>query len=207
AKLLVGDDLVGDRLHHVRAGHEHVARVAHHVDEVGHRRRIDGTAGAGAHYHADLWHRARGLYVAPEDFGIAAERRHALLDTGAAGIVQTDHRRPVLHGEVHDLANLLGMGLAQRAAEHGEILAEDVDHAAVDRAPAGYYAVAGDHRVGHAEIGRAVSDEHVVFFKAARIEQDVQAFAGRQLALAMLCVDALFPTPQAGFFTAPLQRF
>ena len=38
AQVLVGDDLVGDRLHHVGAGHVHVARVLHHEDEVGHRR-------------------------------------------------------------------------------------------------------------------------------------------------------------------------
>src|SRR5437762_1720978 len=35
AQLVEGDVFVGDRLHHVRAGHEHVARVADHDDEVG----------------------------------------------------------------------------------------------------------------------------------------------------------------------------
>jgi hypothetical protein len=34
------------------------------------------------------------------------------------------------------------MGFRQRAAEDGEILAEDIDHAAVDRAPAGDHAIA-----------------------------------------------------------------
>ena len=49
AQFLGCDDLVGHRLHHVRAGDEHVARVAHHEDEIGHRRRIDVAAGARAH--------------------------------------------------------------------------------------------------------------------------------------------------------------
>src|SRR5258708_30765169 len=40
------DHLVGDGLHHIGAGDEHVAGVLHHEDEVGHRRRIDVAAGA-----------------------------------------------------------------------------------------------------------------------------------------------------------------
>ena len=87
---------------------------------------------------------ARGLHVAPEHLGIAAERGHALLDARAAGIVEPDQRRAVLHGEVHHLADLLGMRFRQRAAEDGEILAKDIDRAAVDGAPAGDDAVAGE---------------------------------------------------------------
>ncbi len=44
-------------------------------------------------------------------------REDALLDARAAGIVQADHRRAVLHRQVHDLADLFCMGLTQRAAE------------------------------------------------------------------------------------------
>jgi hypothetical protein len=70
AELFRGDDLIGDRLHDVRAGHEHVGTVAHHEDKVGHRRRIDGAAGAGAHDHRDLRNDARNLGIAAEDLGI-----------------------------------------------------------------------------------------------------------------------------------------
>jgi hypothetical protein len=65
---------VGDGLHHVRAGDEHVARVAHHEDEVGHGGRIDVAAGAGAHDDGDLRNDAGGQHVALEDLAIAAER-------------------------------------------------------------------------------------------------------------------------------------
>jgi hypothetical protein len=85
--------LVGDGLHHVGAGDEHVARVLHHEDEVGHRRRIDVAARARAHDHADLRDHARGEHVALEHLGIAAERRDAFLDARAAGVVEADDRR------------------------------------------------------------------------------------------------------------------
>src|SRR5260370_12340374 len=46
------------------------------------------------------------------------------------------------HRLVHDLADLLGMRLGERAAEDGEVLAEDEDEAPVDRAVAGDDSVA-----------------------------------------------------------------
>ena len=46
AELFGSHHFVGDRLHHVRPGHEHVARVLHHEDEVGHGGRIDIAARA-----------------------------------------------------------------------------------------------------------------------------------------------------------------
>src|SRR5206468_7359766 len=84
AKLFGGDDFVGHRLHHVGAGDEHVAGVLHHEDEVGHRRRIDVAAGAGAHDHGDLRDYAGGNDVAAEHIGIARQGSHAFLDVRAA---------------------------------------------------------------------------------------------------------------------------
>ncbi len=60
--------------------------------------------------------------VALEHVGVAAERRHAFLDARAARIVEADHRGADLNRLVHDLADLLGMRLGQRATEHGEVL-------------------------------------------------------------------------------------
>ena len=47
AQFLGRHDLVGDGLHHVRAGDEHVGRIADHEDEIGHGRRIDGAPAQG----------------------------------------------------------------------------------------------------------------------------------------------------------------
>ncbi len=89
------------------------------------------------------------------------------------------------------------MRLAQRAAEHGEVLAEDEDQAAVDHPVAGDHAIARDLVVGHAEVDRAVLDEHVPFLEGAVVQQQLDALARRQLALLVLRVDALVSTAEA----------
>ena len=67
----------------------------------------------------------------------------------------------------------------KRAAEHGEILREDIDQPAVDRARSGDHAVAGDVLRLHPEVGAIMLDEHVIFFEAAGIEQDAKAARAR----------------------------
>jgi hypothetical protein len=203
AELFRGHRLVGDGLDHLRAGHEHVARVAHHEDEVGHRRGVDVAAGAGAHDHRDLRDDAGGGDIALEDLAIAAERRDALLDAGAAGVEQADDRRAHLQRHVLDLHDLLGMCLGKRAAEDGEILREDEDRAAVDRAPAGDDAVAGDLLgLVHAEIDAALLHEHVELLEGVLVEQQLDALAGSQLAFAVLRRDAAFAAALARAFAA-----
>ena len=98
------------------------------------------------------------------------------------------------------------MGLRHRPAQHGEILTEDIDHAPVDRAPAGHDTVAARFALLHAEIGAAMGHEHVVFLKAALIQKQFDPLAGRQLALGMLRVDPCLPATQTGPCT-PLFQF
>ena len=190
AELLGGDDLVGHRLHHVRPGDEHVARVAHHEDEIGHGRRIDVAAGARPHDHRDLRNDARGDDIALEHFAVTAKRRDAFLDARAAGIEQADDRGAGPHRHVLDLDDLLRVGFRQRAAEHGEILGEDKHGAAVDGAETGHHAVAGDMAFLHAEIGRAVLDEHVELLERAAVHQQFDALARGELAALVLRLDA-----------------
>ena len=198
AELLGGDLLVRHGLHDVGAGDEHVGGVLDHEDEVGHRRRVDRAAGAGAHDQRDLRHDARGQHVALEDVGVAGERDDALVDARAAGVVDADHRDADAHRVVHDLADLLGVRLRERAAEDREVLREDEDRAAVDRAVAGDDAVAGHRLAGHVEVGAAVLDEHVPLLEAALVEQQLDALAGGELALGVVGVDALAPAAEAG---------
>ena len=167
--------------------------------------RIHRAAGAGAHDQRDLRDHAASHHVALEHVGIAAERSDAFLDARAARVVEADHRRADLHRLVHDLADLLGMRLGQRAAEHREVLREDEHHAAVDGAVAGHHAVAGDLAVGHAEIDAAVLLEHVPFFEGAVVEQQFDALARRQLALGVLGVDALLAAAEAGLLALFVQ--
>ncbi len=171
AQLLEADLLAGDRLDHVGAGDEHVGGLLDHEDEVGHRRRVDRAAGARAHDQADLRDHARAADVAHEHVAIGAERHHALLDPRAARVVDPDHGAADPGRQVHDLAHLLAHDFAQRAAEDGEVLAENAHPATVDRA------VAGDDRVAvgpvllHVELVGAVAHERVELLEGARVKQ------------------------------------
>ncbi len=89
------------------------------------------------------------------------------------------------------------MGFRQRPAEDSEVLRVDIDHAPVDRAPAGDDAVACGAVLFHPEFGAAVGDEHVEFLERALVEQKLHPFARRQLALGVLRRDALFAAAHA----------
>ena len=207
AQLLGRDGLVGHGLHHVGTGDEHVARVLHHEDEVGHRRRVDVAAGARAHDDGDLRDDAGGHHVAREHLAVAAEGVDALLDAGAAGVEQADDRRTVLQRHVLDLGHLAGVAARQRAAHDGEVLGEDVDDAPVDGAPAGDDAVAGGLLLLHAEVGAGVLDEGVELLEGVLVHQQLDALAGGQLAALVLRVDARLPATEACFGPALLQLF
>ena len=198
AEFLGRDHLVGDGFDHVGSGDEHVARVLHHEDEVGHRGRIDVAAGAGAHDDRDLRDHARGDDVAAEHVGIARKRRDAFLDARAAGVIEPDDRRPRLHRHVLEFCDFLRVGFGQRAAEHGKILGEHEGLAAVDGAPAGDDAVAGDLVLFHAEFDRAVLDEHVEFLERALVEQQFDALPRGQFSAGVLRLDALLAAAELG---------
>src|SRR3546814_5940203 len=78
------------------------------------------------------------------------------------------------------------------------VLAEDEDEAAADRAVAGDDAVTRHLLVGHAEVRRAVFDEHVPFLEAAGIEQNVDALARGEFAARVLRVDPALSAAEPG---------
>ena len=88
--------------------------------------------------------------------------------------------------EVHDLGDLLGEHLAERAAEHRRVVAEDEHLPAVDRSPAGDHPVAADPPLLHVEVGRPVKREHVELGERTGIEQPVDALTRGELALGVL---------------------
>ena len=97
---------------------------------------------------------------------------------------------------IHDLADFFRVGLRKRAAEDSKILAEHKHHPAVDRAIASHHAVAGNPLLVHAEIVATMLDEHVPFFKRARIQQQFNPLPRRQLAFRMMRIDPLLPAPE-----------
>ena len=202
AELLVRDVFAGDRLHDVGAGDEHVRHALHHEDEVGHRRRVDRAARARPEHDADLRDHTRRLDVAQEDAAVGRERDDALLDARAAAVVEADERRAGRLRQVHDLVDLLGVHLAERAAEDREVLAEDEDLATVDRAPARDHAVGERPVVLDAEAVRAVAGQHVELDERAGVEQQLEALPGGELARSCWRrTDASLPGVRASSFS------
>ena len=142
AQLLHRDVLAGDGLDHVGAGDEHLAGLVDHDDEVGQRGGVDVPARGGAHDQRDLRDDARREDVVVEDLAVQAERDDALLDARAGAVVDADQRAAGLDREFLDLHDLLAVHLAEAAAEHRDVLAEDAHVAAVDGAVTGDHAVA-----------------------------------------------------------------
>ena len=112
---------------------------------------------------------------------------------------------PDLHGHVHDLDDLGGVGFGQRAAEDGEVLREDKHQAAFDTAIAGEEAVAEILLLFHAEVVAAMGDQFVGLFEGAFVEQELDALARRHLALLVLARPALFASACFGQRVAALQ--
>ena len=142
AELLEGDLLARDGLHDIGPGDEHLRDALDHEREVHDGGRVDRAAGGRAEDGRYLRHDAGGEGVAHEDLAVPAQGGDALLDASAAGVGHADDRPAVAHGHIHDLADLLGSDLGQRAPEDGEVLGVDIDSAAVDLAVAGDYRIA-----------------------------------------------------------------
>src|SRR4029450_5686421 len=69
--------------------------------------------------------------------------------------------------------------------------------AAVRGAPAGDDAVAGDAALLHAELGRAVLDEHVELLERALVHEQLEALARGELAALVLRFDGRLAAPGA----------
>jgi hypothetical protein len=95
--------------------------------------------------------------------------------------------------------------LGQRAAEHGEVLAEHVDEPAVDRAIAGHHAIAQELLLFEPEARGPVRDEPVQLDEAAVIEQQIEPLARGQLAALMLRFEPLPAAAQLGLLPELLE--
>ena len=189
AEFLHRDVLTGDGLDDVGAGDEHLAGLVDHDDEVGQRGGVHVPARCGAHDQRDLRDDARGEDVVAEDLAVEAERDDALLDAGARAVVDADQRAAGLDREFLDLDDLFAVDLAEAAAEHRRVLAEDAHLAAVDGAVAGHHAVAERALVRQPEVRAAVPGQRVEFDERSLVQQRQDALSGGQLALGVDLLD------------------
>src|ERR1700693_5583509 len=205
AEILLGDLLVRDGPDHVGTGHEEVRGLLGHEHEVGDGRGIDAAAGAGAEDRRDLGDHPGGAGVAKEDLRVPGQRHDALLDASPAGIVQADDGRAVDEREVHDLADLVRVGLGEGAAEDREVLREDVYRPACHSAGSAHHGVAGDAGLLHVEIPAAVDDERIELEERPRVEQQFDPLVRRELPLPVLPLRPLAAASLARLLSQRLQ--
>ena len=105
---------------------------------------------------------------------------------------------PIFIGEIHDLADFLGIRFAEGSAENGEILSKYVNEAAINAAIPGNDAIAGILLVLHPEIDAAMGDEFVDFFKRIAIQQKRDALTGGHFAFRPLLVEPLLSAAEFG---------
>ena len=206
-EFLLGDFLVRDRLDDVGAGNEHIRGVASHEDEIGDGGRVDGATRARAHDGADLWDDSAGQRVAEENIGVARERRDAFLNTRAAGIVEADDRSSGAHGEVHNLADFLGVRFRERTAEDSKVLRENINQTAIDAAETGNKAVASGTLLLHAKIDAAMTDKFVELLEGALVQKKMNALARRELPGLVFTLAALRTAAGLGFLGKAAKLF
>ena len=198
AELFERNVLSGDRLDDLGTRDEHLRDPFGHDDEIGDRGRVDGAARARPGDQADLRNHAARHHVAPEDLGISAERNDALLNARAAGIVDADHRRASPQREIHHLADLLRVRLAERTSEYRKVLGEEKDLAAVDRRPSGKDSIAEKLFFVEPERVGAMNDEAVELGKRSIVDEGSDALARRALAAGALLFGRFAPGGLAG---------
>src|SRR6202034_3571464 len=162
------------------------------------RRRIHRAAGARPHDRGNLRYHAAIQRVAQENVGIARQRRHAFLNARPSGIVQPNHRRAHLRGQVHDLDDLSCIRLRKRSTENRKILREDLHKPPLDAAVTSDKAVAVELLLGHAEVVTSMRDELVGFFEGAIVEQELNALPRGHFAFLMLAFAPLLASTFLG---------
>ncbi|MNX87926.1 hypothetical protein D3C86_1198780 [compost metagenome] len=155
--------------YHVWSGYEHIRRMLYHQDEIGNSRRIYRTAGTRPHDRRQLRNYTRSLYIAIEDIGIATKRNYSFLDTRTTTVVQSDHRSAVLHGQIHDLTDLLCLRFGKAATEYCKVLREDVNQSSVYRTITRYHTITQVLFIFHAEVCATVLHKHTDLLKRTLI--------------------------------------
>ena len=201
AQFLVRHVLAGHRTDYVRPGYVHLPDARRHEDEVRQRGGVGRATGRRPKYHRDLRHHARSPHVPVEYVAVSREAVHPFLDARAAGVYQPDHRCPVRHRQVHHFAYLLSHRLRQRPAQHREVLRIDIDEPPADLPVACNHRVAEVSLAFESEVRRAMHHEGVQFLEGAFVQQQLDSLAGRQLAAAVLRLDAPLPAAERGLLS------
>ena len=172
-------------LHDTRARDEHLARLFGHENEVGNSRGVASTTSARSENHGNLRNDTASPCVACENATVTVEGANAFFDTCATAVVNADERHSGFEGEVHHVANLLGVGRTERTTANREVLRACVNRAAIDLAVTRHNAVTQE-TLGIRKFDTLGNAHSADFLERALIEKDFKAFASSELALGML---------------------
>ena len=165
AELIQGDVLTGDVLDDIGSGDEHVALVAHRDHQIGLDRRIHRTARALAEDDRNLRHHTGEQFVTTAELGVPGKRGDGVLDASAAAVINADDGAADHGNPLHQAGHLAAEHFSHRATEHGLVVRENPDRAAVDGA------VPGDHAVSKERVGiTRRASQRADFQEAARVE-------------------------------------
>ena len=179
----------------------------HHEDEVGQRGRIDVAARARSHDEGNLRDHPRRQDIALENLAIARERGDPLLDAGAAGVKKPNEGRPVFERHILQAGDFLSVRFGKRAAENGKILGEDEDGAAIDGAPSRHDSIARHAAFIHAELRRAMLDEHAKFLERPFIGKERDPLPRGEFSTLVLGKGPLFAAAVKGLRAARGEAF
>src|SRR5205085_10316360 len=120
---------------------------------------------ARPHNGRDLGDHTARKRVAQEDICVTGERNHAFLNSSATRIIEAYDRSTRFECEIHNLDDLLRVGLRKRSTENREVLGKYKDVAAMDEAIAGDETIAIDDVLLDPEVVGAMPNQLVQFFK------------------------------------------
>jgi len=193
AEIFGGNLLAGHGLDHVGSRDVHLADPVHHEDKVAQGRGVHGAPRAGPQDEAELRDDAGGQGVPEKNRPVLPQ---SFLDAGASRIDDPDDGGPDLDRQIHHMADLARVRLAERSAHDREILRIDVDQTAVDRSRTGDHPVAVNLLPVHSELRRLMGNEHLEFGEASRVQHHVDPLPGAELASLVLLVGLLPTAPQ-----------
>ena len=183
AHLLQRGDLADDHLGHARRAEVHRGVAVDHEHDVAERRDVGAAGRRRPEQAADLRHLAGQPHLVVEDPpGAAApgEQLDLVGEAGAGGVDEPEDRHLLVDRRLRGPHHLLDRAGAPRAGLHHRVVGDDDDRHPVDRAPPGDDAVGGQRP---AVVGGLVVGEQPVLDERLRVEQQVDALAGRQLVL------------------------
>ena len=123
------------------------------------------------------------------------------MDACSTRVVEPDARSTNEFGFIHYLTDFFSVCFGEGAAEHCEVLGEGEHNLSMDCALACYYTIAVVFLFVHAEVVATMGDELIIFYEAARVEKQLDAFTSCEFVLRVLFIDTGLSATHQCFLT------